>query len=102
MRWLAAAGVLVALLAALADVLQGQGDVDVWSALMHRGTLDDALFFDVRLPRAVAGVIAGGALAAAAVVLQAITRNPLAEPATLGLTAGGTLTVTLAAAYASL
>ena len=48
------------------------------------------------------GIIAGGALAAAAVVLQALTRNPLAEPATLGMTAGGALTVTLAAAYASL
>ena len=35
-------------------------------------------------------------------MLQAITRNPLAEPATLGLTAGGALTVTLVAAYASL
>ena len=35
-------------------------------------------------------------------MLQAITRNPLAEPATLGLTAGGALAVTLVAAYASL
>ena len=57
---------------------------------------------DIRLPRALAGVVAGGALAAAAVVLQALTRNPLAEPATLGLTAGGALAVTLVAAYASL
>jgi ABC-type Fe3+-siderophore transport system permease subunit len=102
----AAAGVLVVLLAALADVLQGQGDVparDVWNALFHAGgSLNDALVIDIRLPRAIAGVIAGGALAAAAVVLQAITRNPLAEPATLGLTAGGALSVTLVAAYASL
>ncbi|HWK30131.1 MAG TPA: iron chelate uptake ABC transporter family permease subunit [Solirubrobacter sp.] len=98
----AAAGLALALLAALADVLQGQGDVDVWLAIFHRGALDDALFFDIRLPRAAAGVIAGGALAAAAVVLQALTRNPLAEPATLGLTAGGALAVTLVAAFASL
>ena len=82
---------------------QGQGDVDVWARSSIAATsLDDALFIDIRLPRAVAGVIAGGALAGAAVVLQAITRNPLAEPATLGLTAGGALTVTLVAAYASL
>ena len=47
-------------------------------------------------------MVAGFALAGAAVVLQAVTRNPLAEPATLGLTAGGALTVTLVAAYASL
>ena len=99
----AAAGVALALLAALADVAQGQGDVDVFDALFGSGeTLGEALFFDIRLPRALAGIIAGGALAAAAVVLQALTRNPLAEPATLGMTAGGALTVTLAAAYASL
>ena len=55
----------------------------------------------MRLPRAVAGIVAGGALGAAAVLLIAITRNPLAEPATLGLTAGGTLAVTVTSAYAS-
>jgi ABC-type Fe3+-siderophore transport system permease subunit len=99
----AGAGLLLALLAGLADVWQGQSDVDVWAASFHRGeSLGDALFLDIRLPRALAGVIAGASLACAAVVLQAIARNPLAEPATLGLTAGGTLAVTLVAAYASL
>ncbi len=99
----ALAGVALTLLAALADVAQGQGDVDVFAALFSGSeSLGEALFFDIRLPRALAGIIAGGALAAAAVVLQALTRNPLAEPATLGMTAGGALTVTLAAAYASL
>jgi iron complex transport system permease protein len=100
---LAAGGVLLMVAAAVADVWQGQGDVDVWAALSGSGdALGSALFTDIRLPRALAGVIAGGALACAAVVLQAITRNPLAEPATLGLTSGGALTVTLVAAYASL
>jgi iron complex transport system permease protein len=94
----AVGGALLALVAALADVSQGQGDVDVWAAILH----GDPLFADIRLPRALSGVIAGGALATAAVVLQAITRNPLAEPATLGLTSGGALAVTLVAAFASL
>ena len=66
------------------------------------GTLDGALVRDIRLPRAASGVIAGGALGAAAVLLIAVTRNPLAESATLGLTAGGTLAVTLAAAYSTI
>ena len=69
--------------------------------LHNRDTLEGAVVRDVRLPRAASGIIAGGALAAAAVLLIAITRNPLAEPATLGLTAGGTLAVTLTTAYAS-
>lgn len=102
----ALAGVALAVLAGALDIAQGQGDVplgDVWGAIFHRGeSLNDALVLDIRLPRAAAGIVAGFALAGAAVILQAITRNPLAEPATLGLTAGGGLAVTLVAAYANL
>ena len=90
----------------VADVSQGQGGLSlhtVLDALLHdRATLDGALVRDVRLPRAISGIVAGGALAAAAVLLIAVTRNPLAEPATLGLTAGGTLAVTITSAYASI
>ena len=82
---------------------QGQGEVDVWAAIFHRGdSLGDALFIDIRLPRALAGVIAGGALARAAVVLQAITRNPAGRAGDARPDAGGALAVTLVAAYASL
>jgi ABC-type Fe3+-siderophore transport system permease subunit len=102
----ALAGVALALLAVLADVSQGQGGMSlstVLDAVFHsRDSLDSSLVRDVRLPRAASGVIAGAAIAAAAVLLIAITRNPLAEPATLGLTAGGTLAVTLATAYSSI
>ena len=101
----ALAGLTLLLVAAVADVAQGQGGLSLHSvidALLHdRSTLEGALVRDVRLPRAVAGIVAGGALGAAAVLLIAVTRNPLAEPATLGLTAGGTLAVTLTTAYAS-
>ena len=100
----AAAGVLLALARRARRRAPGPGRRAAarrLGAIFDRGdSLNDALVLDIRLPRAAAGVIAGGALAAAAVVLQAITRNPLAEPATLGLTAGGALAVTLVAAYA--
>ncbi|MFC3039943.1 iron ABC transporter permease [Virgibacillus xinjiangensis] len=42
----------------------------------------------LRMPRAVMGIIAGGALATAGVVLQTITRNPLASASTLGIHSG--------------
>ena len=100
----ALAGLGLLLAALVADVAQGSGGLSldtVLDAIVHdRSTLDGALVRDVRLPRAAAGVVAGASLAAAAVLLIALTRNPLAEPATLGLTAGGTLAVTLSAAYA--
>ena len=53
--------------------------------------IDAQIFFIARLPRAVAGALVGGALAAAGVVLQALLRNPLATPFTLGVSAGSSL-----------
>ena len=53
--------------------------------------VDAQIFFIARLPRVVAGLIVGGALASAGVVFQAMLRNPLATPFTLGVSAGASL-----------
>ncbi|WP_099157865.1 iron ABC transporter permease [Virgibacillus ndiopensis] len=42
----------------------------------------------LRLPRAVMGILAGGALAVAGVVLQTVTKNPLSSASTLGIHSG--------------
>jgi iron complex transport system permease protein len=55
------------------------------------GNLDAQIFFVARLPRVLAGALVGSALAAAGVVLQALLRNPLATPFTLGVSAGAAL-----------
>jgi iron complex transport system permease protein len=52
----------------------------------------------MRLPRTAVGVLVGAALAMAGVLLQALTRNPLADPRILGLSAGGSLGVVVATA----
>ena len=52
---------------------------------------DAQIFFVARLPRALAGAIVGASLAAAGVVFQALLRNPLATPFTLGVSAGAAL-----------
>ena len=52
-----------------------------------------------RLPRVLSGALVGAALAAAGVVLQAMLRNPLATPFTLGVSAGGALGAMLAIAF---
>ena len=49
-----------------------------------------------RLPRVLAGAMVGSALAASGVVLQALLRNPLATPFTLGVSAGAALGAMLA------
>ncbi len=56
---------------------------------------EHAVLRELRLPRALAAILAGSALAVAGGVLQTLTRNPLAEPATLGLAAGAASAVVL-------
>lgn len=58
---------------------------------------------DIRLPRVVTGLVAGGALGISGVLMQALFRNPMADAWSLGLLAGGQLGVALivtAAAFA--
>jgi len=56
---------------------------------------DDALWrnvlVDIRLPRVLLALVAGSALAVCGAALQALFRNPLAEPGLVGITAGGSL-----------
>ncbi|GHC60288.1 FecCD family ABC transporter permease [Neogemmobacter tilapiae] len=54
---------------------------------------------EIRLPRLAAGLIAGGALGVAGSVMQALTRNPLADPGLLGVDAGAAFAVVLGALY---
>lgn len=58
--------------------------------------VDAQIFFVARMPRVLAGAIVGAALASAGVVLQALLRNPLATPFTLGVSAGAALGAMLA------
>ena len=51
-------------------------------------TNDGLIVRDMRLPRTVIGLVAGLALGAAGALMQAVTRNPLADPGLLGVNAG--------------
>ena len=58
--------------------------------------VDAQVFFIARLPRVTAAAIVGAGLALSGVVFQALLRNPLASPDTLGVSAGATLGAMLA------
>ena len=58
--------------------------------------VDAQVFFIARLPRVLAAAIVGAGLALSGVVFQALLRNPLASPDTLGVSAGATLGAMLA------
>jgi iron complex transport system permease protein len=51
----------------------------------------DHSIFAIRLPRVLASLVTGAALAGAGCALQALLRNPLAEPFTLGISSGSSL-----------
>jgi iron complex transport system permease protein len=60
---------------------------------------DAQILFVARLPRTLAAALVGSALATAGVVFQALLRNPLASPFTLGVSAGASLGAMLAITY---
>jgi iron complex transport system permease protein len=91
-----------ALLAALAGVAVGASRIapaDLVAALLRRGGgTAQAIVWTLRLPRVVLGFVVGGTLAVAGAALQALVRNPLADPYLLGLSGGAGLGAVLALA----
>jgi len=100
-KWTAAAALLIAAIAAA--LLSGAADIaarDVWHAIASpQATGEDVtLMREIRLPRVAAAVFVGAALAVAGAVMQGMTRNPLADPGLLGLTAGANAALAFALA----
>jgi iron complex transport system permease protein len=62
-----------------------------WRNVLAGASPDREIFFVARLPRVLFGALVGGALATAGVLFQAILRNSLADPFTLGVSAGSSL-----------
>lgn len=66
----------------------------VWQALWApTGTEEDVIVRGLRVPRTVLGVAVGAALGVAGALMQGHTRNPLADPGLLGVSAGAALAV---------
>lgn len=71
---------------------------EAWASLFDAGRRTEigAIIMDMRLSRSLTGIAAGASLAAAGLVMQQITRNPMADPGILGVNAGAALAVVLA------
>lgn len=70
------------------------GPIEISLADLFGGTLNESqrmIFYDIRLPRVLLGFLAGGSLAVSGLVFQALLRNPLATPFTLGIASGASL-----------
>ena len=67
-------------------------------AALFTDSFSRTLFFRLRLPRVLMGLVIGASLALTGGALQALFRNPLADPYTLGVSGGGALGASLAIA----
>lgn len=98
-RWILPAGMALVLISFLSAVFLGIVDIpahEVLSALTGKGSPEArSIILDIRLPRIVTGILAGIQFALAGLLLQTITRNPLADPSLMGVSQGATLTVTV-------
>ena len=97
-RWIALAAVaLVVLLLSLVAGPADKGLQDVLSAFAGGGdAVARTVILDLRLPRALAAFGVGSALAVAGLLLQALFRNPLADPYVLGVSGGAAIGALLA------
>nr|WP_246349091.1 iron ABC transporter permease [Nesterenkonia xinjiangensis] len=73
---------------------------EVWEALHGSGEEHLQAVVDARIPRTVLGSVVGAALALSGVLIQALTRNPLAEPGLLGITMGASASMVTVVAVA--
>ena len=71
---------------------------EVWRALLDPAAPAATIVRDLRLPRVILGFLLGGTLAVSGASLQALLRNPLADPYLLGLSGGAGLGAVLAIA----
>ncbi|MFF5576320.1 FecCD family ABC transporter permease [Streptomyces luteogriseus] len=105
-RAVRAVGLLLSLailvLVALASIAIGAKELSlgqVWHGLFQdSGTYGDVVVAE-RVSRTLLGLLAGAALGLAGAVLQALTRNPLADPGLLGINAGASAAVVTAITY---
>ncbi|ALS77051.1 iron ABC transporter [Planococcus rifietoensis] len=83
---------LALVLAFVVSMVFGAADVslkNLWLALFSDSTGQQiSVIQEIRLPREVAAIFVGAALAVSGAIMQGMTRNPLADPGLLGLTAG--------------
>ncbi len=88
--WLLLACFVTSIASGVADI----SPADVYQALTApNGSTEHLIIRTVRLPRSLAALMVGAAVAVAGAIMQGLTRNPLADPGILGINAGAAFAV---------
>lgn len=87
-----------------ASISLGAADIKlrtVWEAIFHFNPdlTEHQIIQELRLPRALAGVLVGAFLAMSGAIMQGMTRNPLASPSIMGVTQGSAFAIAIAFAF---
>ena len=81
----------------LIDILIGMSDIGIKeiidSIISYSGSKQDLIIRTVRLPRVLLCILIGASMAISGLIMQNLTRNPLASPQILGINSGATLSV---------
>jgi len=86
------------------SISYGAVDIDlatVWDAVFHfnNGETSHQVIRELRLPRAIAAILIGAALSVSGVIMQGLTRNPLASPSIMGVTDGAAFALVIMLAF---
>ncbi len=95
--------ILFAILSCFLALSLGAAEIsftDVWTSLLPNVDGEQAFFFEriiweLRMPRTLLAFLAGCGLAVSGLILQTVTRNPLADPYLFGISSGASLGVVI-------
>ena len=79
------------LITATISLTYGTYELNIFKSHSSFTDVEQTIFYNIRLPRVLVASIAGGTLALCGAALQALFRNPLASPFTLGISGGASL-----------
>ena len=93
----ASVGIFAVAMLLLIDILIGMSDIGIKeiidSIISYTGSKQDLIIRTVRLPRVLLCILIGASMAISGLIMQNLTRNPLASPQILGINSGATLSV---------
>lgn len=78
-------------------IAAGQGAMELdWRNLFQANSMEYYIVWNIRVPRILAALLVGGALALSGAIMQGLFRNPLVEPGIIGVSSGAALFAALA------